>query len=69
LWFSALDADGWFRVTATDAHGASWSTFCRTPTRNVWPQLERALGEALKRPLDLVGDVDLESRIRPKPTA
>jgi hypothetical protein len=69
LWFSAADADGWFRLTATDLHGASWSTYCRTPTRNVWPPLERALGESLREPLDLVGDVDLESMARPKPTA
>jgi hypothetical protein len=65
LWFSAADADGWFRLTATDLHGASWSTYCRTPTRNVWAPLERALGESLKESLDLIGDVDLESRARP----
>jgi pimeloyl-ACP methyl ester carboxylesterase len=68
LWFSALDADGWFRVTATDPRGASWSTYCRAPTRNVWPPLERALAESLRQSLDLVGDVDLESMARPKAT-
>jgi len=69
LWFTAADADGWFRLTATDLHGASWSTYCRTPTRNVWPPLERALGESLREPLDHVGDVDLEPKSRPTPAA
>ena len=65
LWFTAPDADGWFRLTATDLHGASWSAYCRTPTGKVWPPLERALGESLRTPLDRVGDVELESRARP----
>jgi hypothetical protein len=66
LWFSTPDADGWFRVTATDPRGASWTTYCRTPTENLWPTLERALGGALRKPLDLVGEVALESTARPK---
>jgi pimeloyl-ACP methyl ester carboxylesterase len=69
LWFSAPDEDGWFRLTATDPRGASWSTYCRAPTREVWPPLERALGQFLKEPLGIIGDAKLESRARPKPTA
>jgi hypothetical protein len=68
LWFSTPDEDGWFRLTAVDPHGKSWSTYCRTPTSSVWPPLERALGEFLQEPLDRIGDADLESRARPKPT-
>jgi len=66
LWFSAPDEDGWFRLTATDPHGASWSTYCRTPAQNIWRPLERALGELLREPLDRVGDGDLESTTCPK---
>jgi hypothetical protein len=65
LWFSVPDEDGWFSLTATDPQGASWSTYCRTPTQNVWRPLEKALGGSLREPLDLVGDVDLESIPRP----
>jgi hypothetical protein len=69
LWFSAPDDDGWFRLTATDQRGASWSTYCRAPSREVWPPLERALGQFLKAPLGAIGDANLESRARPKSTA
>lgn len=61
LWFSVPDADGWFRLTATDSQGASWSTYCRAPTRISWHVLEQALGASLKNPLDLAGDVELDS--------
>lgn len=61
LWFSVPDQDGWFRLTATDSQGASWSTYCRTPTQAVWRAIERALGASLKQPLELVGDVELEA--------
>jgi hypothetical protein len=63
LWFSAPDEDGWFRLTATDPLGASWSAYCRTPAQSIWPPLERALGELLREPLDRVGDGDLEPTI------
>src|SRR5688572_9711514 len=61
LWFSVPDEDGWFRLTATDSRGASWSTYCRTPTQIVWHALEEALRASLKERLELVGDVDLDS--------
>jgi hypothetical protein len=48
-------------LTATDVNGASWSTFCRTP-QSAWRALERALGACLKEPLELVGDVELDTR-------
>jgi hypothetical protein len=59
LWFSVPDADGWFRLTATDAHGTSWSTYCRAPAHIVWQALENALAASLKQTLDRVGDVEL----------
>jgi hypothetical protein len=62
LWFSAPDEDGWFSLTATDAEGASWSTYCRT-SEAVWGSLERSLRKHLREPLRLVGDIELE---RPK---
>jgi hypothetical protein len=68
LWFSVPDADGWFRLTATDTRGASWSAYCRTPAGHAWAPLERALGESLKETLDIVGDVEFEPRVRPKAT-
>jgi hypothetical protein len=61
LWFSVPDADGWFRLTATDSHGASWSTYCRAPEHIVWQALEDALAASLKQSLDRAGDVELES--------
>ena len=61
LWFSTPDEDGWFSLTATDPKGASWSTYCRT-TQSAWRSLERALGASLKEPLELVGDVEVDSR-------
>jgi hypothetical protein len=61
LWFSVPDADGWFRLTATDSHGASWSTYCRAPAHIVWRALENALAASLKQSLDRAGEVDLES--------
>lgn len=64
LWFSAPDEDGWFSLTATDADGMSWSTYCRT-SDNIWRPLEQALAEYLKKPLGLVGDVELGAT-RPK---
>ena len=67
LWFSVPDQDGWFSLTATDARGASWSTYCRTPqAQNVWHALEQALGKSLKEPLDLVGEVALDYVARPQ---
>src|SRR5262245_12587408 len=63
LWFSTPDADGWFSLSATDPTAASWSAYCRT-TKSVWLALERALGASLKEPLELVGDVELDSRPR-----
>ena len=63
LWFSLPDGDGWFSVTATDAQGASWSTYCRAPVQ-VWRPLERVLGGALRMPLERVGDIELESTTR-----
>ncbi|HSC13640.1 MAG TPA: hypothetical protein VLI71_00910 [Gammaproteobacteria bacterium] len=65
LWFSSPDEDGWFSLTATDTQGVSWSTYCRAPDRTVWRALERALGAALKKPLNLVGDLELDSVTRP----
>ena len=62
LWFSVPDADGWFRLTATDSHGASWSTYCRAPTQIVWRALEDALAISLKQSLDRAGDVELLER-------
>lgn len=61
LWFSTPDEDGWFSLTATDSQGVSWSTYCRAPNQTVWRALERTLGAALKKPLDLVGDLELDS--------
>lgn len=61
LWFSTPDEDGWFSLTATDPEGASWSTYCRT-TQGAWRVLERALGASLKEPLELVGEVEIDSR-------
>jgi hypothetical protein len=66
LWFSVPDQDGWFRLTATDSEGASWSTYCRAPTQIVWHALEKALGASLKEPLELTGDVELDS-VTPPP--
>jgi hypothetical protein len=68
LWFSTPDEDGWFSLTATDSEGESWSAYCRTPNHALWRALERTLGDSLKQPLQLVGDLDLEldSLIRPR---
>ena len=63
LWFSAPDTDGWFSLTATDSKGASWSTYCRV-TQDAWLALERALGASLKEPLELVGNVEVDTRPR-----
>ena len=60
LWFSLPDGDGWFSLTATDAQGASWSAHCRAPA-NLWRPIERALGGALRVPLELVGDIELDA--------
>ena len=65
LWFSTPDEDGWFSLTATDSQGVSWSTYCRAPNHTVWRALERALGAALKQPLQHVGDLDLDPATRP----
>ena len=65
LWFSVPDADGWFSLTATDSSGASWSTYCRA-SDGVWHDLERALHASLKRPLELVGNVEVEPFARPR---
>jgi hypothetical protein len=59
LWFSVPDQDGWFRLTATDSQGASWSTYCRATTQIVWQVLESALASSLKQSLDVAGDVEL----------
>jgi hypothetical protein len=64
LWFSAPDEDGWFSLTATDADGTSWSTYCRTG-ETVWSALERSMRKHLKEPLGVLGDVELEAP-RPK---
>lgn len=61
LWFSVPDADGWFRLTATDVRGASWSTYCRVPAHIVWNALENALTASLKQSLERAGDVELAS--------
>jgi hypothetical protein len=63
LWFSEPDEDGWFSMTATDAQGASWSTYCRT-SADVWRSLEQSLGRCLREPLRVLGDVELESAKR-----
>lgn len=60
LWFSAPDEDGWFRLTATDAEGSSWSTYCRA-SETVWSALERSLRKHLREPLRFVGDIELEA--------
>jgi hypothetical protein len=65
LWFSEPDADGWFRLTATDSQGASWSTYCRAPTQIMWHVLEKALAASLKEPLELAGDVEVDSATPP----
>ena len=65
LWFSTPDEDGWFSLTATDSQGVSWSTYCRAPNHAVWRALERALSAALKKPLQLVGDLELNAVTRP----
>ena len=61
LWFSVPDQDGWFSLTATDPQGASWVTYCRAPSHGDWRALEQALGNSLRAPLELIGDVDIES--------
>ena len=66
LWFSVPDADGWFRLTATDSLGASWSTYCRAPAQIMWHALENALTASLKEPLELAGDIVLDS-VTPPP--
>jgi hypothetical protein len=68
LWFSLPDGDGWFSLTATDAQGTSWSAYCRAPA-NLWRPIERALGGALRVPLELVGDIELDATkvSNPKP--
>ena len=68
LWFSMPDADGWFRLTATDSEGRSWSTYCRTPAHIVWHALENALAVSLQQSLDVAGDVELGSVTRAPPT-
>jgi len=65
LWFSVPDADGWFRLTATDSHGASWSTYCRVPAHIAWQALEDALATSLKQSVDRAGDVELASAASP----
>lgn len=61
LWFSVPDEDGWFRLTATDVYGASWSTYCRTPAHIVWRTLEAALAACLKQSLARAGEFELGS--------
>ena len=65
LWFSVPDADGWFRLTATDSQGTSWSTYCRAPVQIMWHAHELALAASLKEPLALAGSVALDSVTRP----
>ena len=65
LWFSVPDPDGWFRLTATDSQGASWSTYCRAPAQITWQTLENALAASLKQPLELAGHVELDTVTRP----
>ena len=66
LWFSVPDGDGWFSLTATDPEGASWSAYCRA-LATLWRPIERALGGALRVPLELVGDIELDSVKAPHP--
>jgi hypothetical protein len=65
LWFSTPDADGWFRLTAVDSTAASWSTYCRT-TDGQWRALDRALAASLRQPLELVGNVELDTSAEPR---
>jgi hypothetical protein len=65
LWFSTPDADGWFRLTAVDSTAASWSTYCRT-TDGLWRALDRALAASLRQPLELVGNVELDTSAEPR---
>jgi hypothetical protein len=66
LWFSVPDQDGWFRLTATDPHGAGWSTYCRATTQIMWQALENALAASLKQSLDVAGDVEIDSVTPPR---
>ena len=59
LWFSALDTEGWFRVTATDTDQRGWSTFCRVENPSQWPRLEVALSAKLRASLAEIGALDL----------
>ncbi|HET8697809.1 MAG TPA: hypothetical protein VFO94_10005 [Gammaproteobacteria bacterium] len=62
LWFSALDTEGWFRVTAIDAEQRGWSTFCRVEDPARWPLLEITLNAKLRASLAEIGAVDLDAR-------
>jgi hypothetical protein len=64
LWFSVADADGWFRLTATDSQSMSWSTYCRAPAHITWHALENALAASLQQSLDVAGDVELDAVTR-----
>lgn len=59
LWFSAPDAAGWFRVTATDEAERGWSTFCRVQNPAQWPILEITLSNQLRESLKEIGGIDL----------
>jgi hypothetical protein len=59
LWFSALDTEGWFRVTAIDAEQRGWSTFGRVENPSQWPLLEITLSAKLRASLAEIGAVDL----------
>lgn len=59
LWFSAPDAGGWFRVTATDDADSTWSTFCRVENPAQWPVLEITLSNQLRESLKEIGGLDL----------
>ncbi len=61
LWFSAPDAAGWFRVTATDDADSTWSTFCRVENPAQWPILEITLSNQLRESLKEIGGLDLQS--------
>ncbi|HET8698015.1 MAG TPA: hypothetical protein VFO94_11040 [Gammaproteobacteria bacterium] len=61
-WFSMPDEDGWFRLTAVDAHRHAWSAFCRIDDVDRWPRLLDVLSHSLHSPIAEIGARDLDLR-------
>jgi hypothetical protein len=62
-WFTFPDAQGWFRLTATDASERGWSTFFRLGDNAVWPALEIKLTDKLRASLREIGNLEIDAEL------